>query len=310
MQTDMRTRHSARPHFVAIALCAFAVGALHASDNPSKGLRFDSPGVLDLAERTQKLIGDAIPVSALALADVEKIFAAPTLSEEQPSLLFSDDVYGCTTPSKGRPSKDCSLEHERQWIDAAGGAVKREGKRLSIAPEKGAPVVFVDWNMPETKTADGDEETHWYLGRLGGSGYYRVEVQFGHDAPGSFLINPRSGKTAFVHNGSDVAVPAPDGLHLVTFNTDDPPLSIRVAALDATGPSIQIQCDAGEDVGHVQAQLKGWHDAHSLDLEIDVRAARSKLAHRIALRLTQNSAGWSMATPNPAQLAAIGFTCR
>ena len=76
--------------------------------------------------------------------------------------------------------------------------------------------------VDQVVVADGDEETHWYLGTLPGSRYQRVEVQFGHDAPGNFLVNPQSGKVAFVHNGADLVAPSPDGMLLVTWNALNP----------------------------------------------------------------------------------------
>jgi hypothetical protein len=305
MQNNPGSRLAIRPRLVALAGCLCAVGALLAKDDPGKGLRFSSPRVLDLAESAQKVDGPVVPVAALDVTEAQKILTAPALTEDQPSLPFSDDLYGCKTPST-----TCSQQHERKLIDAAGGSVKRDGKRLTIAPKNGAPLVFIDWTDPHSRNADGDSQTHWYLGRLSGSGYLRVEVQFGQDAPGSFLINPASGKTAFVHNGSDIAVPSPDGMHLVTFNRDNPPLSIRVAALDATGPRLQLQCDVGKDSEHVGGDFKGWHDAHGFDFTLKTRAEHSRLEHQIALRVTLGDSGWSLATADKAQLAAIGLACK
>jgi hypothetical protein len=291
-------------HVILLCLVSLLAGTASAKDGVQRGLRFNSPGVLDLAERTQQVARAAVAVTALAPAETEKILAAPTLSEGQPSLSFSDDVYGCT-----KPSRDCSLAHERKLIQASADAVKRDDKRLTIAAASAAPAIFLDWKMPTTRTADGDEETHWYLGSMPGNGYHRVEVQFGHDAPGSFLINPASGKVAFVHNGSDVVAPAPDGKYLLTFNSLNPPLSIRVAALDATGPRLALQCEVGKDNERVQGQFKGWHDAGSFDLALQIPAAHSELVQAIVVRATQRGGGWSIAVSEPDRLAAIGFVC-
>jgi len=168
------------------------------------------------------------------------------------------------------------------------------GTRLTLK-SAGAAVTFSDWTLPETRTADGDSEKHWYLGALAGSGYWRVEVQFGHDAPGNFLINPQSGKVAFVHNGSDVAAPSPDGLYLLTFNPDNPPATLRVAALDAAGPRVELQCNAGD--GHESIEFKGWHGVESFDLTL-VPRARSRLVHALPMRLTRAGGVWTLAGAN------------
>jgi hypothetical protein len=288
----------------AFVLCSLIATAVQARVEAAEGLRFNSAGVLDLAERTQKISGDTAQVVALDVTEAAKIIAALTLGEDQATLPFSDDVYHCQ-----KPSKACSQESERKLVDASAGAVKRDGKQLSVASAATAPAVFVDWNVPVSKSADGDAETHWYLGRLAGNGYQRVEVQFGHDAPGSFLINPANGKIAFVHNGSDVVAPSPDGALLVTLNTLNSPLSLRVATLDSAGPRMIAQCDTSNENDHAEIHFKGWHDAHSFDFVLEVQHDPNKPARRIALRLTQDSIGWKLATSDHVPLISMGFAC-
>lgn len=269
-----------------------------------QGLRFNSAGVLNLAKRLLKHHGSTqLPIGLLAAVSANDILAAPDLGQERATLTFSDAMFACKDQSAR-----CLIEHERKLISATAGVVKRDGKRLAIAVDTGAPVVFIDWKMPESKNADGDEEAHWYLGRMPGNGYQRVEVQFGHDAPGSFLINPRNGKTAFVHNGADIVAPSPDGMHVVTFNTLNPPISIRVAALDATGPRLELQCEGGKGADQAQILFKGWHDVRSFDLVVLPRGEAGK--EMLPLRVAQNPHGWSLATSDIKGIAATGFSCR
>jgi hypothetical protein len=290
-------------HLAAAALFALAAGSLQAREDPRRGLHFDSPGVLDLAERTQAIEnGSAVPATLLGAADAKAILTAAALDEARPALRFSDDQYACDPPSRA-----CSEAGERALVDAAGSTVKREGKRLTVVPSAGAPAIFLDWTMATTKSADGDLGTHVYLGRLAGSGYHRTEVQFGHDAPGSFLVNPGNGKIAFVHNGSDIAVPAPDGLRLLTFNSMNPPLSLRVAALDASGPRLALTCTAKSD-SPATARFKGWHDASSFDLALLPAGERGE--EILALRLQHDAQGWHVASVDPGRVATIAFACR
>jgi len=288
---------------VSVVLVTATMGTANSAGD-DKGVRFNTPGVLDLAERSQKIAGGtAVVIAELAGEDAAEIFSAAEVGEAQPGLRFSDDEFGCN-----KPSRKCSLEHERKLLEAAGATAKRDGKRLTVTPASGVPVVFIDWTVAVTKSADGDDETHWYLGRMPGSGYERVEVQFGHDAPGDFLINPQSGKVAFVHNGADIAALSPDGKLLVTFNTLNPPPSIRVAALDATGPRLALQCEAGQGSTHVTPVFKGWHDANSFDLVFEI-GEQSKSMVRLAMRLKQGSGGWQLAAGDGARVAQIGFSC-
>jgi hypothetical protein len=281
-----------------------AFGTLLASDKLDKGVRFDSPQVLDLSAWSAKPEGSVVPVTALAASEVEKIYGKTSTDEESGWLKFSDDVYAC------KDSNACSQQHEQRLIATENGGVQRRGTHLRIVPAKGAPVAFSDWKIAETRNADGDEESHWYLGRLAGNGYHRVEVQFGQDAPGSFLINPVSGKTAFVHNGSDVIEASPDGLHLVTFNADNPPLSIRVAALDASGPRFDLICAASKVDDSIVPAFGGWHDAQVLDIALNSRDTNGKIEHRAALRFTLAGTGWTVAESDKTQLDAIGFVCK
>ena len=267
--------------FAALSACApaFAGEAPH-------GLRFDSPGVLDLAQQSAT-VGKPLAFTRLDAAATAAILAAPAISEDPPQLKFSMDEFGCKTPA-------CVRASEAKRIGAAGSAVKRTQKRLEVAAGSATPLEFVDWKSPATKTADGDEETHWYLGRLAGSGYHRVEVQFGHDAPGNFLINPQTGKAAFVHSGADLVAPAPDGLHLVTFKTEFPPLALRVAALDATGPRVELVCAAAAGDDLTLAQFKGWRRADQFDLVIQSGS------HSVSARITRAAGRWNVATADPA----------
>jgi len=295
-------------HCVA-ASCLLGVLAASAQAAASKGgelgLRFNSPEVLDLAERSQKVRGGgSVAVGELTSADAERIFAAPAIDENPPALRFSDDEFGCT-----KPSRRCSMEHERQLIAAAAAAVKRDGRRLTITPSAGVPAVFVDWKQPTTKTADGDEESHWYLGRLPGSGYVRVEVQFGHDAPGNFLINPQSGQSAFVHNGADLVSPSPDGRLLLTWNALNPPFSLRVAALDAAGPRLALQCSAADGEPRITPVFKGWQGVAGFDLVLEI-GEQSKSMARAALHVSRDGSHWRIAASDIARVDRLRLSCQ
>lgn len=287
-----------------LAIAAWSIALSHAAAGGGQGIRFNSPGVLDLADRALKVDhGADVPVVELGTGDAEGIFAAAAIDEGKPALRFSDDEYACTKPSRG-----CSQEHERRLVEMTGATVGRDGKRLTIKPASGAPVTFVDWRQPATKNADGDDEAHWYLGRLPGSGYERVEVQFGHDAPGTFLVNSQSGKTLFVHNGSDLVAPSPDAKLLLTWNALNPPLSLRVGALDAAGPRLDLQCEAAVDGKPMTAVFKGWHDATAFDAVLEF-GMPGKAMPRTAVRLGRKAGTWQMQASDPARVAGSGFTC-
>jgi hypothetical protein len=285
-----------------ILLLALSV-ALPCSASGPQGVRFNSVGVLDLAQQARSLNASAVPVTPLDAGAARQILAAPALDQEHATLPFSDYLFGCAAESK-----TCVPQHEQQLITTSSGIVLREKKRLVIKPADAPAVVFVDWLEPTTKTADGDSETHWYLGTLAGSGLHQVEVQFGHDAPGSFLINPKNGKTAFVHSGSDIVALSPDGLRLVTFNADNSPLTLRVAVLDAAGPRLELECTAGND-DRSTAQFKGWHGIAAFDLVL-ATGSQGKAASPLATTFKRAADGWQMAASDAALASRLGFACR
>lgn len=278
-----------------------AIGALPlicAGEHADRGLRFDSLQVLDLAARSlQAPPSNPLRVSNLSADEARRILAAAEISQEHATLPFSDDLFGC-----GTHAKKCLQAHERRLL-AASSAVRRVGAAIEIKPVDAAAFHFFDWAVAGTALADPDGETHWYLGTLPGSAYVRIEVQFEHDSPGSFLINQKSGKVAFVHNGSDIVALTSDGLYLLTFNMDSPPLALRVAALDAAGPRVVLECVVTAADDKTTAQFKGWH-AQSADLELSVKNKP------LALRIGREGESWDVAAADPQVLAAIGFTCR
>ncbi|MEO7433135.1 MAG: hypothetical protein ABIR62_14135 [Dokdonella sp.] len=276
---------------------------LLAATVPSTGLRFGSAEVLNLADRERDIANaDALAVVQLDATVAAAILAAPVVDEEHPSLTFSEQAFGC------RPGeRTCVPAHERGLIDASLGKVKRDGRQLVVAANDGKPLQFIDFTQPSTRKGDGDSETHWYLGTLPGNGYHRVEVQFGHDAPGNFLINPGDGGVAFVHNGSDVVAPSPDGRWLVTFNSINPPASVRVADLDITGPRLTMTCAAAKR-SVASVQMKGWHDAAEFDLVLFPTGKPGVDA--IPLRLARGADGWQIAMPDPARATTLEFGCR
>ena len=264
-----------------------------------RGVRFDSPGVIDLARREPLAHGKALPLTTLDAGAAQRIFAAPALDQDKATLPFSDYAFGCAADSK-----TCVPQHERQLIAESAGAVQRKKKTLAVKPAEVPASIFVDWQEPTTKTADGDGEKHWYLGVLPRNGFHQVEVQFEHDAPGSFLINAKSGKSAFVHSGSDIVAVSPDGSRLVTFNPDNPPLTVRIAALDDAGPRLELECAAGED-DRSTVQFKGWRDARGFDLVL--QPERTGSGKPVAVAFVREEQGWVVAADIPLK---AGLICR
>jgi hypothetical protein len=285
-----------------IHLCiAIALIGATAAKSPDRGVRFDSAGVLDLAAHTLDVKLDAaLEMTPLAAADAARIAAAPKLTDQEQAILsLSDDVYGCESPSPA-----CSSAGDKKRLAESGGHAKREGNTLHVGS-----AVFVDWKKPEIKSADGDGEKHWYLGTLRGNGYDRVEVEFEHDSPGTFLINPANGKMAFVHNGSDVVALSPDGKFLLTYDQSNTPLALRIASLDENGPTLAVSC-SGDSNEEMHVEFKGWRDATHVELAVVSHGVHSRLAKANAMEFVVSGARWALAVADVDALRAVHFGCR
>jgi hypothetical protein len=294
---DLRTRWC-RAALLTIA----CVGVAGAAD---RGVRFDSPGVLDLARRTTPPadVRQAVAFDTLVASDVDAILGATTLVDDSASRFsVSFDEFGCRDGVA-----TCMATQEAKRIAQSGDAVKRIGDRLVVATGADRPAVFVDRTTPATATADGDSETHRYLGRMAGNGYHRVEVQFGHDAPGNFLINPKNGRVAFVHSAADVVAPSADGTYVFTFNALNPPASLRVAKLDETGPTLVLVCGARVDDRASRVAFKGGRGDAAFEFVVHVGGVAAKTD--VAVRIARDDGAWMAAASDPGRLADAGFSC-
>ena len=298
----MRNATTTSARLIALAASVVAFDAAAAA---SRGLRFDSAGVLDISAHDLSVPGGReIPVVALDAADAARIASALAIDEQAATLTFSDTIFGCKTPSAA-----CSMAGERQSIAAAPAAVKRDKNTLTITSASGATATFVDWKVAENKRAEGDGERHWYVGALKGSGYHRVDVEFEHDAPGAFLINPANAKSMFFHYASDVAALSPDGSMLLTYDPLNEPLSIRIAALDAGGPSVAMMC-LGKSSYATHVDFKGWRDSNTVEMAVVTHGPRNRLAHATPIRVSHVVSGWQLAAGDVGALTALSFSCR
>jgi hypothetical protein len=87
-------------------------------------------------------------------------------------------------------------------------------------------------------------------------------------------------------------------------------MSLRIADLDAKGPTLSVQCEGKTDTSNTHLEFKGWHDANAIDLALVSHAARSRLARAIAVRLAKSASGWQLETADADSVTAAGFSCR
>jgi len=199
---------------------------------------------------------------------------------------------------------------EPQMLASARDSVRRAGTRLVITPARGKPIVFTDWSVATTRTREGDAETFIYAGTLAGSHYHRVEVRYGHDAPGSFLVNPTTGKTAYTHNGGNVAAATPNGLRLAVFEMLNAPYPLVVAALDAQGPAVELRCRVDAGAARVTGAFCGWRDNTAFEVQFTSERGPSSVSVAAVARLTRLDDGhWRLFVSDDAD-TAVRMQCR
>lgn len=267
-------------------------------------LSFDSKRVLDLSGALaqgakRKLVARPVDIDS---ANPQTGSVAPVL--DRPEVRRGDpDVLTVVAGKSG----------EAQRIKARRGAVSRKGPLLTIGSRVGEPFRFRDWAQAATKDADGDEESFVYAGMLKGAGYHKVDVHFGHDSPGTFLVHPRSGKLLFVHAEDDLASLSRERNRLfVMSNGLNPPFGFLVAALRKDGPAVGLHCLA-EKEGRVVPSFRGWHasPAVGFDLVLVIRQAGDAEAYEaLPMRFLYLNNEWRALVPDAERLLqATGLNC-
>jgi hypothetical protein len=248
--------------------------------------RFAVPGVIDLSRA--EAAGNAatrrdVTREALEAGTADAITQRPDCGTDGPWQL---------APLDGDVRQ--ARVFERQLLGSVGNIVRRTGGHLSITPARGSPIVFDDWSQATTRSREGDSETFVYTGTLSGSHYHRVEVRYGHDAPGSFLVNPATGMTAYAHNGSHAVAVAPGGTRLAVFDTLNAPYPLVVAALDAPGPAIEVRCRIDAGGARVVGEFCGWQDAAVFALRFTAAPGTPGAAAVAVARLARTERRWRL----------------
>ncbi|HEX7810975.1 MAG TPA: hypothetical protein VF460_03620 [Burkholderiales bacterium] len=168
----------------------------------------------------------------------------------------------------GVMSANASKKDEARRMADRRSGVSRKGKVLTIASRAGAPLQFRDWVKPATSEADGDEESFIYAGRLKETGYHKVDVHFGHDSPGAFLVHSRSGKLLFAHVEDDLASLSADRSRLLVVNSGlNPPFGLILATLRQEGPAVRLHC-LSEGGQRIIPTFRGWHASPAIGFDL------------------------------------------
>ena len=260
-RSDMEIRQAGGAQWQALVL---AMVALLLATQPrtfaaDEYLSFDSKRVLDLSgalsERARlKLATRPVNIDTVSkqTGSVAPVLEKAEVRRGDPGVMFA----GATK------------KREARRIAGSRGSVSRNGKVLTIASRAGTPFMFRDWAKPASAEADGDEESFIYAGILKEIGYHKVDVHFGHDSPGSFLVHSGSGKLLFVHAEDDLASLSQDQRHLLVLNNGlNPPFGLIVASLRSKGPAVQLHCLA-EGGQRVIPTFRGWHAAPAIGFDV------------------------------------------
>ena len=264
---------------------------------PAGEYKFDDPAVLFLGTSRPNT---AHPQSRPVRYD--------TLSDDAALAILSASDHDWDSPDV--MSYGANTEKERALISGEKQHVRRSGKRLTITPASGPPVVFTNWSFPGGPQREGDGAKYFYAGRFGSLNYYRVEDRLQHDSPGSYLINPTNGKTAYAHHGDDIAALSPDNVHLLVFNPLNlqPHRALTVVSLSADGPTVDLRCVFDKANSYdVSMSFKGWRGPDSFDIVFNFKEASVR---PIPVRIELTQEGYVVAVPDRLRLEnELGFIC-
>lgn len=295
-------------HIKPMALCVILSISIHGlaaqasqSFGGTQGSWIGNPQVLDLssAEPLAGLALRALSVMPLDADAVEDILSKPDADEDSPSQLrwLDEDLQ------KAR-------EQERVRIAADAASVVRTGNQLELRTRDAGSIQFTDTSIAAKPDAEGDDQSYVYAGRMGDGAYYRVEWRSDHDAPGSLLINADSGAVSFVHNGANIAQPAPDGHRLLSLDRLNAPYPLAIVNLEAKIPHMALVCMSDSTSRIAAIGFKGWRDASSFELSLTPADSGLAQSGSVALRLTLRDRAWQLAASDPQALKKLGYTCR
>ncbi len=268
-----------------------------ADGRPAGEYKFESPSVLFLGTNTPNT---AHPQSRPVRYEILPRDAALTILSSPDHDWNSPDVM----------SYGANKEKERALITGEKQHVRRSGKRLAITPASASPITFTNWSDPGGPQSEGDGAKYFYAGRFSRFKYYRVEDRLEHDSPGSYLINPRSGKMAYVHHGDDIAALSPDNVHLLVFN----PLNLQqhrtliVTTFSADGPTVELRCVFNKSNSYdVTMSFKGWRNTSSFDIVFNFKESS---VEPIPVHIELAHETYTVAVPDRLRLEnEIGFMC-
>ena len=289
---------------IASAAMAWLVVAAPQVRAADETLTFDSKRVLDLSGALRETARKKFTTRPVDIDTASKQTGSVAAVLERPELRRGDpNVMGATAQKPG----------EARRIASRRSAVSRKGALLTIESRKGEDFRFRDWSKAASQDADGDEESFVYAGMLKGTGYHKVDIHFGHDSPGTFLVHPRSGKLLFVHSEDDLASLSEDRSRLFVMNNGlNPPFGFLLATLRDDGPAVRLHC-MSDGNRRIVPSFRGWHasPAVGFDLLLIVRQeGEPEVYEALPLRFLYLNNEWRALVPDAERLLqATGLGC-
>jgi hypothetical protein len=295
-------------YFVRVLIAVFITLVLgtNAQCRDKQTMSFDSPGVLNLSRYLQHN-----PVVKTSPAIMDTFHVGFGVSE----LIMRAREYSWDGPAIMKYSKNYTREDEKKLISHETKAVRRSGNILVIQPEAAPAITFKDWFLSGEGKGDDDQETFFYMGKIGSAGYHRIEVRYMHDSPSSFLINPKNGKTIYVDNGGDTVAISPNGDRLLVFNDGyNPPFGLVVANITAS-PIVELHCRCRYNPKStvIIPVFKGWHRGKYIgfDMVLTLQQQTPKITYQaIPIQFSLEGDGWHISSTNIGDVdQVIGLSC-
>jgi hypothetical protein len=220
-------------------------------------------------------------------------------------LIMRAPEYSWDSPEIIKYSKNYTHEDEKKLISAEKKAVSRSDDVLVIRPESAPAITFKYWFLSGEGKREDDQETFFYMGKIGSAGYHRVEVRYMHDSPSSFLINAKNGKTIYVHNGGDTVAISPNGNRLLVFNHGHNPTFVLVVAdISSSDPIVELHCRCRFNPKStvIIPVFKGWHPIAGyigFDMVLTLQQQNPQITYQaIPIQFSLEGDGWHISSTN------------
>jgi hypothetical protein len=239
-----------------------------------------------------------------------------TVFEKMETNSLADSILAIA-PITDRVESSSDQKLEKKLLAKQKGVVSRSGKALIIKTQSGFLVKLTNMFKPEGKDHEGDSQKYFYAGILASTGYHTVKVDYMHDSPGTYFVNPNTGSKLYAQTSEHSVFLSPNNRLLVINDSElNPPFGLVLAAISDQGHQIELNCishknsdpkQRGQFEGwdnKISSNFKGWHDKPEVGFDLVLKMPKSGASEKhkeeslIPIQFSFVSGQWHIFVPD------------